>query len=420
MGGFLFGAVAMVCITVLLLLRPWQRRTTDPVATARDINAGIYRDQLSELERDLNAATIARADYEQARAELQRRLLDDTAAADAPAQPITGSSRTGLILALAVPLLATGLYAWRGTPAALLQTPAPQAQAAAAPQHRLTAADIDGMLNSLTARLAKNPDDPKGWAMLARSYRALGRLPQAQNAFAHIGDSLNQDPLLLTEYADVLATIAGGNITGKPLELVMTALELDPNNGMALSLAATEAYKRRDFTQAAMYWERLLSLVPPDSDDAKWLIKTLAEIRDPKANAQPGAAQAATAVATASPATAAAGAFVSGSVSLSPALAAKTLPTDTVFVFARAADGPRLPLAVQRARVADLPLKFKLDDSMAVSPQFKLSSATQVRIEARVSRSGDASPAHGDLIGASALTALGAADVSFQIDQVRP
>lgn len=418
MGGFLFGAVAMVCLTVLLLLRPWQRRRIDSATTSRDINAGIYRDQLGELERDLAAGTIARADYEQARAELQRRLLDDTAAADTPAQQLVGSSRTGLVLAIAVPLLATGLYAWRGTPAALLQMPAPQEQAAAAPQHRLTAADIEGMLNSLTTRLAKNPDDPKGWAMLARSYRALGRLPQAQDAFAHVGDSLNQDPVLLTEYADVLATNAGGNITGKPLELVMTALKLDPNNGMALSLAATEAYKRRDFTRAAVYWERLLSLVPPGSDDAKWLIKTLAEIRDPNANARPGAGPATTAGATPPPA--AAGAFVSGSVSLAPDLAAKTLPDDTVFVFARAVNGPRLPLAVQRARVADLPLKFKLDDSMAVSPQFKLSSATQVRIEARVSRNGDASPAQGDLIGASGLTALGATNVSFQIDQVRP
>lgn len=416
MGGFLFGAVAMVCITVLLLLRPWQRRRLDSATTARDINAGIYRDQLGELERDLSAGTIARADYEQARAELQRRLLDDTAAADTPAQQVVSHSRTGLILAIAVPLLATGLYAWRGTPAALLQAPAPQEQAAGA-QHRLTATDIEGMLNSLTARLAKNPDDPKGWATLARSYRALGRLPQAQEAFAHIGDSLNQDPVLLTEYADVLATGAGGNITGKPLELVMTALELDPNNGMALSLAATEAYKRRDYAQATVYWERLLRLVPPDSDDAKWLIKTLAEIRDPNAKVPPGAAQAATAVA-ASPA--AAVAFVSGSVSLAPALASRTLPTDTVFVFARAAEGPRMPLAVQRARVADLPLKFRLDDSMAVSPQFKLSSAAHLRIEARVSRSGDATPAQGDLIGASAPTDLGAADVSLQIDQVRP
>jgi cytochrome c-type biogenesis protein CcmH len=408
MGAFLFAAVALVCLTVLLLLRPWQRRRTDEVATTREINAGIYRDQLSELERDLAAGTIASADYEPARAELQRRLLDDTALADVPLAQSVRNQHTAMILAFAVPLLATALYAWLGTPAALQP-------GAAAPRHQVTADEIDQMLNALAARLAKNPNDPKGWAMLARSYRALGRFGESQNAFARIGDSLNRDPVLLAEYADVMAASTGGKLEGKPLELVMTALKLDPDNGMALSLAATAAYKRRDFPQASIHWERLLKQLPRESDDAKWLVKTLAEIRDPNAKAQPATA------ATAAPvAVVAAGATVSGSVSLAPALASKTLPTDTVFVFARAAEGPRMPLAVQRARVADLPLNFKLDDSMAVSPQYKLSSASKLRIEARISRSGDATPAAGDLIGASETIQLGAANVSLRIDQVRP
>jgi cytochrome c-type biogenesis protein CcmH len=422
MGGFLFAAVTLVCLTVLLLLRPWQRRPTQEAATAREINAGIYRDQLAELERDLAASTIAGADYERARAELQRRLLDDTALTEvAPAQ-VERNNRTALILAVTVPLLATGLYAWLGTPAAIQQVSAAREQADAGPAHQATAADVDRMLNTLATRLEKNPNDPKGWTMLARSYRALGRLPQAQSAFAHIGDSLNRDPVLLTEYADVLATMAGGNIEGKPLDMVMTALKLDPDNGMALSLAATAAYKRRDFAQATQYWEHLLKLMPPDSDDAKWLVKTLAEIRNPNAKTEPGAESAtatATATAPAPTSPAATGAFISGKVSLAPALASKTLPTDTVFVFARAEQGPRMPLAVQRAHVADLPLKFKLDDSMAVSPQFKLSSVPQVRIEARISRSGDATPAAGDLIATGEVVKLGSSRVSVQIDQVR-
>jgi len=408
MGGFLFAAVALVCLTVLLLVRPWQRGRADEVATAREINAGIYRDQLAELERDLAAGTIASTDYEQARAELQRRLLDDAALADVPPAQTARNHNTAMILAFAVPLLATGLYAWLGTPAALQQS--------AAPRHQVTAAEIDQMLSALAARLDKNPNDPIGWAVLARSYRALGRLGDAQNAFAHIGDSLNRDPVLLAEYADVMAATAGGNLEGNPLELVMAALKLDPENGMALSLAATAAYKRGDFPRATLHWERLLKQLPPESDDAKWLVKTLAEIRDPNAKAQPAVAVAASAPV----AVAAAGASVSGSVSLAPALASKTLPTDTVFVFARAAEGPRMPLAVQRARVADLPLNFKLDDSMAVSPQFKLSSVSQVRIEARISRSGDATPAPGDLIAVGEVVKTGSSRVALQIDRVRP
>ncbi|HJV96580.1 MAG TPA: c-type cytochrome biogenesis protein CcmI, partial [Albitalea sp.] len=119
MGGFLFAAVALVGVTVLLLLRPWRRSNVDEVATTRELNAGIYRDQLSELERDLSAGTIASADYEQARAELQRRLLDDTALTEVPPTHAARKHGTSMMLAIAVPLLATGLYAWLGTPAAL-------------------------------------------------------------------------------------------------------------------------------------------------------------------------------------------------------------------------------------------------------------------------------------------------------------
>lgn len=402
---FVLAALALVCLTLLLLLRPWRRGRADQATTAREINAGIYRDQLAELDRDLAAGTLAAADHLQAKTELQRRLLDDTALPDTPPARAPRNLRTSLTLAVAFPLLAAGLYAWLGTPAALLPGEAVQ-QAA-------SAAEIDQMVGALAARLEKNPDDPKGWSMLARSYHVLGRFEESRRAFERVGDGLNRDPVLLADYADVLATLAKGNLEGRPLQLVMAALALDPDNQMALSLAATAAYKRGDFAQASLHWERLLKQLPPDSDDAKWLVRTLAEIR------QPGEAQASQAAAGSAP-SASLDASVSGRVSLAPTLAAKTLPTDTVFVFARAAEGPRMPLAVQRARVADLPLTFRLDDSMAVSPQFKLSSAPQLRIEARISRSGDATPAAGDLIGMSEPVRLGAADVALQIDRVRP
>ncbi|MEO5698650.1 MAG: c-type cytochrome biogenesis protein CcmI [Burkholderiaceae bacterium] len=413
MGGFLIGAVVMVGLTVLLLLRPWKRQRPDEVATTREINTGIYRDQLAELDRDLAAGTIAGDSFEQARAELQRRLLDDAATAEVAPAPAPRRSHTTTALALAVPLLATGLYAWLGTPQALQPAPPPAAQ--------VTAADVDQMLATLAARLEKNPDDPQGWTMLARSYRALGRIPEAQNAYEHIGESLNRDPVLMTEYADVIAAASGGMLEGKPLELVMAALQLDPDSGMALALAATAAHQRQDPAQAAAYWERLLKQLPPDSDDARWVTKTLADLRTTPAetagNASPtGAAsspQAQEAGASASPS-------IRGSVSLAPELAARTQPTDTVFVFARAAEGPRMPLAVQRARVADLPLDFRLDDSMAVSPQFKLSSVPRVSVEARISRSGDATPAAGDLISAGELVQPGAGAVTLRIDRVRP
>jgi len=309
-----------------------------------------------------------------------------------------------------LPLAASGLYALLGSPAALLLQ---QPQAASGAAHQVTSAEIDQMVANLAARLEKNPTDTKGWAMLARSYKAMGRMAEAQAAFARIGDELHTDPVLLAAYADVLATRANGHLEGQPLQLVKAALRLDPDNAMALSLAATAAYKRKDFPEATRHWERLLKQLPADSDDAKWLMQTLAEIRGPHAvtarDSSPMTAKAAVG-----------GKAISGQVSLAPELQGRVRASDTVFVFARATDGARAPLAVQRARVADLPLRFFLDDTMAMSPQHKLSEAKQVRIEARVSRQGDATPAAGDLIGASEPVTPGTERVALTIDRVRP
>ena len=248
----------------------------------------------------------------------------------------------------------------------------------------------------------------------------MGRLPQAEAAYNKLGDVLYQDATLLAEYGDVLATRAMGNFDGKPMEIVNKALKLDPENPMAISLAATAAYNRNDFAQAVTHWEHLIKLVPGDSDDAKWLMEAVTKTRAQMAGpgAPPPAARATEQKATAVAATA--GLAITGRLTLAPALAAQVQPTDTVFIFARAPQGSRMPLAVQRVRVADLPLDFKLDDSMAMSPEFKISGAGEVRIEARISKNGSATPAPGDLIGVGPVVKPGASKVAVQIDQMRP
>jgi cytochrome c-type biogenesis protein CcmH len=408
MGGFVLAAAVLVAATLLLLLRPWRRKPGAEVASSPEINAGVYRDQLQELDRDLAAGTLSAEDHAQARAELQRRLLDDAGNTDTqPAASPFGMRATTLALALLLPLGAAGLYAVLGTPAAL------DPMAVREP----TREDVEKMVADLAARMEKNPSDTKGWVVLARSYRAMNRLPEAENAFNKIGDTLYQNATLLAEYGDVLATRAMGNFDGKPMEIVERALKLEPENPMALSLAATAAYNRNDFAEAIAYWEQLQKIVPPDSEDASWLAQAIAKTREQMAGP---ATSPPVADATPQKAPAAAGAAVTGRVSLAPALASKVEPGDTVFIFARNPQGSRMPLAVQRAKVSELPLNFKLDDSMAMSPEFKLSSATEVRIEARISKSGSATPGPGDLIGVGPVVKPGAKQVAVQIDQVRP
>lgn len=408
MGVFVLAAAVLVAATLLLLLRPWRKAPKADAATTREINAGVYRDQLLELDRDLTAGTLSPTDHEQARAELQRRLLDDAALAETPAAAPFGMRRTALALVLVLPLATAGLYTWLGSPAAL------DARAT----RSVTQQDVEKMVSDLADRVAKNPSDTKGWIVLARSYRAMNRLPQSEDAFNHIGDTLYQDATLLAEYADVLATRAMGNFNGKPMEMVTRALQVDPEHPMALSLAATAAYNRSDFAQAVVHWEHLLRIVPAESDDAKWLSEAVAKTR-----AQMGSPAASQAVATAADKKTAnasvGGMSISGRVSLAPALASKVAPTDTVFIFARSPQGPRMPLAVQRVHVADLPFDFKLDDSMAMSPEFKISGAAEVRIEARISKNGSATPGPGDLIGVGPVVKPGTSKVTLQIDQVR-
>ena len=177
-------------------------------------------------------------------------------------------------------------------------------------------------------------------------------------------------------------------------------LEIDPNNLKGLALAGTVAFQRKQYAQAAAYWERMLPLVPPDSEDARMVQQNVAEAR--------------------SLAGADSAARLRGTVSLSPKLQEKASPDDVVFVFARAAEGPPMPLAVARTRVRDLPFSFRLDDSMAMTPAMKLSAFPRVVVGARVSKSGSATPQPGDLQGASAPVANDAGEVRVVIDRVVP
>ncbi len=370
----------------------------------RALNTAIYRDQLAELERDRAAGNLGEADYAQARDELQHRLLEDAGEAESATAVAMPAKSSALALALLLPVGAAGLYLWLGNPAAL-EIPGTR--------HEISADQINDMVAKLAARMAQNPDDLKGWSMLARSYKALRRFEEGEKAFEQVmrlggGD----DPNVLADFADLLAVRAGGNIEGKPLELVNRALQINPEHTMALALAGSAAYAREDFAATAGYWERLLKLLPPESEDARALTTALEEVR-----AKGGATKQA---ATAKPGPVAANKSVSGQVSLAPALAAKVQPGDTLFVFARAIDGSRMPLAVLRARVADLPLKFTLDDSLALNPELKISAATQLKVEARISKSGDATSRPGDLSGESGPLKPGAGNVKILIERATP
>jgi cytochrome c-type biogenesis protein CcmH len=231
---------------------------------------------------------------------------------------------------------------------------------------------------------------------------------------------------LLADYADVLAMAQGRKLAGKPAALAQRALAIDPNHRKALALAATAALEARDLDGALAYWRRLLVQFPQASEDAKRVTAIIAEIESVKTEgkglpvAGDSAPRRTESAPAAAPAKQATGATIAGRVDISPALAARVAKTDTVFIFARAADGPRMPLAALRIPAGDLPKEFTLDDSMGMAPGAKLSGAAAVIVEARVSKSGNALAQSGDFSGRSTPVKPGAAGVKVTIDQVVP
>ncbi|HOG02937.1 MAG TPA: c-type cytochrome biogenesis protein CcmI, partial [Accumulibacter sp.] len=278
-------------------------------------------------------------------------------------------------------------------------------------QTRIAPEQILEMVNGLVEKLRKNPDDSQGWVMLARSYKVLERFPEAADAYSRAATLVDQDPVLLADYADVLSRSNGGKLQGKPTELVERALKLDPDEPQALLLAGAAATDRQEFAAAAEYWSRLHAQLEPDSEEARALAAAINKAREI-------ATQAAAAKTAGKPA-AGVGA-VSGEVTLSSRLAALARPDDVLFVFARAEEGPRMPLAAMRATVADLPLRFIFDDSMALPGGRKISDFATISIEARVAKAGKAQSSSGDLSGSLSGIKPGSRNLRLQIDQVQP
>jgi cytochrome c-type biogenesis protein CcmH len=296
---------------------------------------------------------------------------------------------------------------------------------------------IAEMVQRLADRLKDRPEDAEGWTMLSRSYLVLGRLEEAAQASERVLNLKPNDAQALADHADVLAMRAGRVLDGEPMKLIERALKLDPDNLKALALAGAAAFDRGDGAEAARLWDRVALLGPPGTPVVQQAREGAAEAR--KMAAERGAGKAAPAQGQAqapapaqtlpqAPATAqnaaVAGPTVRGTVTLSAALKAQAKPEDTVFIFARNAEsGPgasRMPLAIVRKQVKDLPATFTLDDSLAMGPGMGLSSAQKVVVGARISRSGQAMPQPGDLEGLSAPVAVGSQGVVVEISKTVP
>jgi cytochrome c-type biogenesis protein CcmH len=395
--------IVFIALAVLVVVVPLLRSRSGNRVLRSEANVAIYRDQLRELEADLRAGSLSSELYEQARREIEARLLEDLSRPDTAVVKHQKRRGAAIALALAIPLCAVGLYFIVGNPQALAPADADAAS------HGVNAQQIQAMIDRLAERLKANPNDGQGWVMLGRSYGVLGRFDEAASAYANAVVRLPDNADVLADYADILGMTQGGRLQGKPETIIERALKVDPDNPKALALAGTVAFEKKDYRTAVNYWERLLRLAPQDSEFARSVSTSIAEARE-LGNLGSGR--------EAAPVPSAAGGAtgVSGVVKLAPGLADKVAPTDMVFIFARAAEGPRMPLAIMRKQARELPIIFKLDDSMAMAPDMKMSKFPQLVVGARISKSSNAAPRAGDLQGMSGNVTNGTAGITVLID----
>jgi cytochrome c-type biogenesis protein CcmH len=369
-------------------------KTRQSAIDRRRLNLLLHRQRREELARELDGDAL-----ENMQAELDKDLLGDLTTAEVAPAPQENRGRGALIGALvAAPLLALTLYHMIGRPELANFRAEPQAQAAHAPQ-----ADdgFEQMIDRLAARLEKETKDVKGWVLLGRSYQETQRFDQAVSAY---GKALALEPENLDiqgYYAEALASANDGDYLGRPAEIAAAILQKNPKHANGLWISAAAAAQGGDKAKAIGYLESLRAIYPADNPNAQHLAKIIAQV---KGEAMPESGEAEQA-AQAEPETGESGKSIQVKVSLSDALKSRADPEDVIFIFARAAAGPPMPLAIVRKKVKDLPLEVTLNDSMSMVQGMNLSAFDQLVIGARISKTGQALPQPGDLQGLTPPTA---------------
>jgi cytochrome c-type biogenesis protein CcmH len=382
---FLLLVGALIVIAFLFILPPLWRKHVDLDVDLDQRNVKIAQQRLAELKENLRSGGLSQTQYDEQLADLEQALSDDLDI-QSKVNAVSNQSRWIIyVLVIVTPLLAGTLYWSLGNYQAVSHS-----AEMAIDTDAIKMAEINKMVSGLAEKLKNHPDDAQGWLMLGRSYDVLEQHTQAIEAFAHAYQLLGDQPEILLLYADALGYVNDRNLTGKPSELIFKALALEPDNMKALWLGGMAKAQQGDAITAKTLWKKLETLLPPSSEYQQEIQSLLAKLESetPPVDAQP------------EPNTTISSAAITVKVSLAPELIKSAATTDTVFVYAQALSGPKMPLAIVRKQVSDLPITVSLNDTMAMMPTMKLSNFSEVKLLARVSKSGNAMSQAGDLIGA--------------------
>jgi cytochrome c-type biogenesis protein CcmH len=414
-------ATGFICIALAFVIPPLLRKSAPKTSEvdAQKANITIYKERLAALQQEgLNAAEFAAA-----KLELDTLLSQDIANDIVPNSPVR-ARWVSILVILFIPALAVGGYFKYGNPNLInpIAAESPHNNA-----HGQMPKDFQAMVAKLEQRLQEKPDDSQGWQMLGRSYAMLEDYPKALQAYHKVlalgGD---KDAQILADTAELSALANEGQLAGQPSLLIKSALDIDANNEKALWLSGVAATQSNHFPEAIQIWEHLLTIFPAEETESRTVIQQqIAEARTAWHKSgqvvEFASPNTATAAPLAQPPTLVAAPKLTVHVSLDLALQATVKPTDTLFIYAKAARGPAMPLAIVKKMARDLPLTVTLDDSSAMTPAMQLSKFKQVSVFARISSSGSAMPQSGDLQGQQTSVANDTPDIiEIQINQAVP
>jgi len=400
MVSFIITAVILVLIAIFFIVPALRKENHSFSDDYDDLNINIAKERLKEIKLQFEAGDINEQTYQQLRDELETTLALDLSAeksatqTEAPVAIAKENNKLSVVfLALFIPFAAAIIYyqlgdfnAATGREVAATIVPAGDDR----PQM-----SIEEAVSKLEQRLAEDPQNPDGWFMLAKTYMAMKKYHKAAASYEKVIDIVGEEPEVLLRYADAVAMTEGGNLIGKAKPIVEKIMVLIPENPTVLWMAGTAQSQQGNPKKALFYWYKLRPLLSQDANGLKQLDRLIqgAESQLPAGEVANLKQQMPKNVET--PAVASAEIIVT--VELDPALKNQVSPNDTLFIFAKAMQGPPMPLAAVKKTVGELPITVSLNDAMAMMPQMKLSNFEQVKVSAVISKSGQPGAQAGDL-----------------------
>ncbi|MCW9048630.1 MAG: c-type cytochrome biogenesis protein CcmI [Gammaproteobacteria bacterium] len=420
MTSFIVSAVVLVLIAIVFIVPTLRRKNYAFSDDYDDLNIDIAKDRLKELKVQLESGEISELVYQQMHDELESTLALDLA--NHPKKESISikekNSISPIVFAAFIPLMAAVVYYQLGDFETATGTRIEATQIPAAENRQQMS--LEDAVIKLEQRLAEQPENPEGWFMLAKTYMAMKYFHKAVTAYEKVISQVGEEPEVLLRYADALAMTEGGNLNGTAKPVVDKIIRLLPDNPAVLWMAGTAENQQGNHAKALTYWYRLRPMLTEEADSLAQLDVLIKGSESQLNSTEMAELKRAAPVIKTSKVEDAVTAEIVVTVELDPAFKDQVLATDTLFIFAKAMQGPPMPLAAVKQTVGALPITVSLNDAMAMMPQMKLSNFDQVKISAVISKSGQPGTQPGDLFAeVSPVNVKNQEKIKLVINQVK-